>query len=85
MNEQALMTVHDLATFLNVKQSWIYGHMREIPHYKIGSLVRFDPAQLQRWLIDGEKDGGTNSSNQQGHAPLRTDRVVMRFPSSAVN
>ncbi len=43
-----LLTVRDSAVLLGVSQSWVRRHVRELPTVRIGRLVRFDSALLQR-------------------------------------
>ena len=57
-----LLTVEEVAEFLNVKISWVRSAVfrREIPHVKVGNLVRFRERDLREWL---EK----NSVPRRGH------------------
>jgi hypothetical protein len=56
-----LWTVEDLATKWRLKPSWIYQHIAELPHLKLGNLVRFVPEELERYLARSRKgpDKGT--------------------------
>ncbi len=49
--KQAL-TVKDLTSLLNVGKSAIYEMAKagRIPHIRVGSIVRFDPATTAAWL-----------------------------------
>ncbi len=51
MNKQ-LLSVNELAEYLNVPKSWIYDrtHRDAIPHIKLGRLVRFDLEEVLEWL-----------------------------------
>ena len=47
----------ELAAILGVPTSFIYDRTREnapdpIPHFKLGKYVRFDLAQVQKWLAE---------------------------------
>jgi excisionase family DNA binding protein len=44
-----------LAEMLSTSRSWIYSRVErgEIPHVRIGGLVRFDPAQIKAWVAKG--------------------------------
>ena len=46
------MTVREVADILNLSQREIYklAASNQIPHFKIGSSVRFDPASVLTWL-----------------------------------
>ncbi len=50
-----LMTVGELAARWKVKESWVYQHMAEIPHIKLGNLVRFDPEELEQSLLKSKR------------------------------
>ncbi|MEU4211188.1 helix-turn-helix domain-containing protein [Streptomyces sp. NPDC026206] len=47
-----LMTVDEVADYLDVPESWVYGNWktREIPFRKVGQSLRCRPADLERWL-----------------------------------
>ena len=45
-----LWTVQEVAKNYRLKDSWVYQHMGELPHYKLGNLVRFDPDELDDFL-----------------------------------
>ena len=44
--------ISGLSSFLRVKASTIYAMVerKEIPHYRIGRLIRFRPDDVQKWL-----------------------------------
>lgn len=54
-----LLTVDDLATWLQVKPRTIYQWVHEgyIPVIKLGSLVRFDQASIIEWVKKREAPG----------------------------
>ncbi|MCD6595476.1 helix-turn-helix domain-containing protein [bacterium] len=58
---EKLLDIGELARILGVKVSTIYGWVSEkqIPHYKLGRLVRFDRHEIIEWLksrkISGRK------------------------------
>jgi excisionase family DNA binding protein len=50
-----LLTVHELATELKVKPSWIYGETRKtgpgtIPRIRVGKYLRFSMEEVMDWL-----------------------------------
>lgn len=47
-----LISINQLAEHLGVQKSTIYGwvHMREIPHYKIGRLLKFRSDEIEEWI-----------------------------------
>ncbi len=52
--QENLLTVEQLAAKLNIKKSWIYQRTRlgqtAIPHIKVGKYVRFDLAEVMKFL-----------------------------------
>jgi excisionase family DNA binding protein len=55
-----LMSVGEVASWLNVKPSWVYGKVaaREIPHVHVGRYPRFLRDEVEAWLR-GEHDGSS--------------------------
>jgi PTS system nitrogen regulatory IIA component len=47
-----LMGIEELAAYLGVRTSTIYGwaHVRAIPYFKIGRLLRFKKSEIDRWI-----------------------------------
>lgn len=54
---ERLLSVADVASWLNVKPSWVYGKVasREIPHVHVGRYPRFVRQEVETWLR-GERD-----------------------------
>ena len=52
MTGSRLMTVQDAAKFLAVSTSTLYGwvYQRRIPFVKVGSALRFEMAELQKFI-----------------------------------
>ncbi|TFH64334.1 MAG: DNA-binding protein [Candidatus Zixiibacteriota bacterium] len=61
MIDQSLLTVDQIAAYLQVQPSTIYQWTHEgyIPHVKLGNLVRFRVSQVDRWLEKREVAGKT--------------------------
>jgi excisionase family DNA binding protein len=53
-----LITIKQLAESISIKESTLYfwAARGEIPHYKIGQLVRFSPKEVEEWLEKFRKD-----------------------------
>lgn len=47
-----LIGIKELSANLGISENTLrqWTHMRKIPHYKIGGLVRFDADQIDRWI-----------------------------------
>jgi excisionase family DNA binding protein len=67
-----LLTVAEIAAYLQVKPSTIYQWTHEgyIPHVKLGNLVRFRVAQIDRWLEKKEVSG-----KARRRLPVSLDKV----------
>jgi excisionase family DNA binding protein len=45
-----IFTVETLAEYLDVEKDWVYSHIKEIPHFKVGRFPRFRKAEIDKWL-----------------------------------
>ncbi len=45
-----LLSVEGLAEYLDVEKDWVYSHIKEIPHSKVGRFPRFRKAEIDKWL-----------------------------------
>ena len=53
------MSIDELAAFLNVRKSWVYGQTRTakktgFPVVKVGKYCRFDRRKVLTWLNNGQ-------------------------------
>ncbi len=48
--DDSLMDVKGLAKYLGVERDWIYSHIKEIPHYKLGRFPKFRKREIDKWL-----------------------------------
>ena len=48
--DETCMDIEDLSYYLKVKVKTLYAMVREIPHYRIGKLIRFKKAEIDSWL-----------------------------------
>jgi excisionase family DNA binding protein len=56
-----LLTVHEVATMLQVPVSWVYGRMRKrsverLPGYRLGKYWRFRQAEVLAWIESQRRD-----------------------------
>src|SRR5579863_4624462 len=59
--ERHLLTVHEVATMLQVPVSWVYGRMRKrsverLPGYRLGKYWRFREAEVLAWVESQHRD-----------------------------
>ncbi len=45
-----VLGVKELAEYLGQKPSWVYTHIRMIPHTKKGGLLMFKKSTIDKWL-----------------------------------
>lgn len=52
-----IMTVKEVAEFLNKKESTIYSytHFKKIPHYKKGKSLFFKRSEIEKWRDNGKQ------------------------------
>ncbi|HQQ88558.1 MAG TPA: helix-turn-helix domain-containing protein, partial [Smithellaceae bacterium] len=50
--ENKLLTISDISEYLNIKEKTVYAKVEsgEIPHYRIGRLIRFRLEDIDAWL-----------------------------------
>ena len=56
--ENMMLTIDELSSYLKIKKSTLYGKVsqKEIPHYKLGHLLRFKKEEIDAWLADHKQD-----------------------------
>ena len=47
-----LIGINEMAEKLDVPVSWLYSRTRtnDIPHFKVGKYVKFDPEKVMLWI-----------------------------------
>lgn len=53
-----LIGVKELAERLDIKVNTVYSWvcMKQIPYYKLGNLVKFDIAEIDKWLQERKQE-----------------------------
>ncbi len=76
-HEGKLLTVSEVSVYLNIKQKTIYAMVGagEIPHYRIGRLIRFHFNEIDEWL------GGCRKGNKTETEQQKTKRKKKRVAS----
>ena len=76
MASSELLTVAEVAAYLNIKCSTIYSKIHQIRHFKIGRLIRFKKEDVDLWL-EGTKVAPV--------APERAAKMIFRRTPASRN
>jgi len=72
------LTIDDLSDYLGIKPKTLYARVKEIPHYKVGRLIRFKREDIDTWM---ERHRVAKEEVQdQKQEPERTDSVTEPAP-----
>ena len=52
-----ILTADEVMRLLKVGRTWLSQHVYEIPHYRIGGILRFDRERVLEWLRSKEQGG----------------------------
>ncbi len=66
-----IFTVEALAKYLDVEKDWVYSHVKEIPHSKVGRFPRFRKAEIDKWLEANRAPMMPDVSSLTPHKPHR--------------
>jgi len=77
-----LWDIRRVSQYLGIKRSTLYAMIerKEIPHYRIGRLARFKPAEIDEWLLTKRCDG--KSEEKTGRVSRR--RLSPPSPASQI-
>jgi len=50
ININSYLTIDDLSVYLGIKPKTLYARVKEIPHYKVGRLIRFKQEDVDAWM-----------------------------------
>jgi excisionase family DNA binding protein len=66
--EKMFWTVNEVATYLNVKPSTVYSWLKawQIPHYRIGKMVRFRKPDVDIWMERHRREGDSVKQKVRG-------------------
>jgi len=85
--ESRYLNIEQVAAILGVPKSFIYrrtarGHGDPIPHYRIGSHLRFKPDDIQEW-IEGHRHEPESQSPEALVAALRQNALRSASPQKS--
>ena len=50
VTSENFLTIQGAAEYLNIKPKTLYARVKEIPHYKVGRLIRFKQEDVDAWM-----------------------------------
>lgn len=55
---KVFLTINEISEYLNLKRSTVYSMVEagELPHYRIGRLIRFKRDEVDRWMDEHRKE-----------------------------
>ena len=59
-----LMTLDELCAYISVNKSWVYQHIRDIPHFKLCGLLRFKQDEIDEWLASKQVKASDKGSKR---------------------
>jgi excisionase family DNA binding protein len=77
-SRKSALKVEEVAQILSVSQRLVYQLVAvgEIPHFKVGSAVRFEPKALSDWLHEKLQASGKTRSYQKRMAQGQTGTTI---------
>jgi len=77
------LTVQQVADYLSIKASSLYSKIAEIPHYRIGRLLRFRKREIDAWIeTKREKTPPVTRAHKKRNVP-DVDKIVRRAIDAA--
>lgn len=82
--EKGFWNIKDLSFYLKVKVKTLYAMVQEIPHYRVGKLIRFKKEEIEYWMESKRvkvRDGGKRSKERTNPLPksnIPIDRLIRK-------
>jgi len=67
--KDGLWDIRDVSGYLKVKIKTIYAMVPDMPHYRIGKLIRFQKTEINAWL---------ESKRKYDHGSIRNPRMIRK-------
>lgn len=82
---EGLLSIEELSNYLSIKSKTLYAKVEsgQIPHYKIGRLVRFKVSEIEAWL-EGSRSAGKGAPCRI-RRPSRPTRDIDRIIQKAID
>jgi excisionase family DNA binding protein len=78
------LTIQQVADYLSIKTSSLYSKIAEIPHYRIGRLLRFRKGEIDAWIEAKREDIAQISKTRSSKRNVSdVDKIVRRTIDAA--
>jgi excisionase family DNA binding protein len=65
------LSIHALSAYLGIKPKTLYARVKEIPHYKVGRLIRFRKEDVDAWM-EKHRVSKTHEAQDQSREPVNS-------------
>jgi excisionase family DNA binding protein len=72
--DKAFLTIEEVSQYPGIKASTLYAWVSEIPHYKIGHLLRFRKEDIDKWMETKRSDSSTEQISMKKRAKSKNTR-----------
>ena len=77
------LTIQQVADYLSIKTSSLYSKIAEIPHYRIGRLLRFRKGEIDAWIETKREDIPQKPRSHKKKNVPEVDSIVRRAIDAA--
>jgi excisionase family DNA binding protein len=77
------LTIQQVADYLSIKTSSLYSKIAEIPHYRIGRLLRFRKGEIDAWIETKREETPQVTRSHKKKNVLDVDKIVRRAIDAA--
>ena len=81
------LTIKETSDIYKIKKSTLYLWVSagKIPHYKVGSLVRFKTDEIETWLEQFKKEAGLHKKKAKKHLRMTASRDADTLVRKAID
>ena len=72
------LTIQQVADYLSIKTSSLYLRIAEIPHYRIGRLLRFKKREIDAWIETKREEVPQRTRSHKKRNVRDVDQIVRR-------
>ncbi len=76
--DKGFLSVKEVANYLNVKISTVYSRVNEIPHYRVGRLLRFKKLDIEAWMEGQRRESKQVDPARTNHRATTSVDLIVR-------